>query len=130
MFSAAALVCAAALAAPVSAQMMGGHDEAKPLTAAQFAAASAGQMVQIEVRVRTIQRSNVQAQLLQQTGGRTAKNTGKTIRMFMPESTPVVMGSTSDVVPGAVLYVYGIVTKPGYVDAKRVVVATRYMTVQ
>lgn len=129
MLFAAALVCVAAFTSPASAQMMG-HEEAKPLSAAQFAAASVGQMVQIEVRVRAIQRSNVQAQLLQQTGGRTAKNTGKSVQMFMPQSTPVVMGSTADVVPGAVLYVYGIVTKPGRVDAKRVVVATRYMTVQ
>lgn len=101
-----------------------------PMSPSQFGQAGAGQSVQIAVRVQRVERSTLYGELLAHETDTLAKATGKDVVIFFADGTPVVMGSASDVVAGAVLYVYGIVTRPGHVDAKRVVVDTKYVTVR
>lgn len=100
------------------------------MSPSQFGQADAGQSVQIAVRVQRVERSTLYGELLAHESDTLAKATGKNVVIFFADGTPVVMGSASDVVAGAVLYVYGIVTRPGHVDAKRVVVDTKYVTVR
>jgi hypothetical protein len=123
-----------ALAASVSggalAQMMGGHRPPVPMTPGQFSQAVAGQNVQIAVRIERVKRSTLFAEMLEHKTDTVSKATGKHVVLYFADGTPVVMGSESDIVPGAVLFVYGIVTKPGNVDVKRAVVDTKYVKVQ
>ena len=116
-----------AAASPVLAQM---GPPPIPMSLTQFSRAAIGQSVQITVRVRRAERSTLYAELLARQTDALSKDTGKQVVLFFPDDTPVVMGSLSDVVPGAVLYVYGVVTKADHVDAKRVVVVTKYVKVQ
>ncbi|HEX3671189.1 MAG TPA: hypothetical protein VHT92_05735 [Candidatus Cybelea sp.] len=116
-----------AFAAPALAQM--GQPPPIPMTPAQFAQATPGQSVEISVRVKHVDRSTLYTELLEHQSASVAKATGREVAIFFPDGTPVIMGSASDVTAGALLYVYGVLTKPGHVDAKRVVVDTKYVTV-
>ena len=84
----------------------------------------------IEVRVQKSDRANVTADLLERQTDALSKATGKTVQLYLPDGTPVVMGSIAQVVPGAVLFVYGVVTKPNHVDVKKVIVVTQYVKVE
>lgn len=99
------------------------------MSAAQFAQAAPGQSVEIAVRVNRVDRSTLYTELLAHETDTRAKATGTVVLIFFPDGTPIAMGSASDVTAGATLYVYGVLTKPGHVDAKRVVVDTKYVTV-
>ena len=121
-------VVLASNAVPALAQM--GHGPPLPMTPAQFSQAASGQSVQIEVRIRGVNRSTLEAELLARESDSTLRLTGQSVSVFFPDGTPVVMGVPSDVASGAVLFVYGILTKPGHVDAKRVVVVTKVVTVR
>jgi hypothetical protein len=124
----AILACAAlfALAIPALAQM---GAPPIPMSPAEFAQSSAGANVQIAVRVKRVDRSTLYTELLAHESDTLAKATGISVTIYFPDGTPVIMGSASDVTAGALLYVYGVLTKPGHVDAKRVVVDTKYVTV-
>jgi len=100
-----------------------------PMSPAQFAQAAPGHSVEISVRVKRVDRSTLYTELLAQETATQAKVTGKEVVIFFADGTPVVMGGASDVTAGATLYVYGVLTKPAHVDAKRVVVDTKYVTV-
>lgn len=119
------LFCTFAL--PASAQMS--QTPPRPMSPADFAQASIGQSVQIAVRVQRVDRTTLYAELLERETDTLNKATGKQVVLYFPDGTPVIMGSVSDVAPGAVLFVYGVLTKAGHVDAKRVVVDTKYVTV-
>lgn len=116
------------LLAIMVAQMMGGH-QPTPMSPQDFAATHAGQNAQIEVRVQHVNRTTVTAELLQHETDSKAKATGKTVTLYLPDGTPVIMGSPGDIGPGALLFVNGVVTAPGHVDVKRVVVLTKYLSV-
>ena len=124
----AACVLTAALGTAAQAQMM--HAPPVPMSAKEFAAASTGQNVQIAVRVERRKRATLWGELLDHRTDTLAKATGKRVTLYLADGTPVVMGTAADVVPGAVLFVYGVVTKPGQVDVKRLVVDTKYVHVQ
>lgn len=111
------------------AQMGGGHTPPVPMTPTQFSSTVAGQTVQIAVRVKSINRSTLYTELLQHETGTLSKPTGKPVVVFFPSGTPVIMGRAADVTPGSVLFIYGVLTKPGYVDAKRLVVDSKYVKV-
>lgn len=117
-----------AIAFPALAQMNAAPPV--PMTPAQFSHAAAGDSVQIAVRVKQAERSTLDTELLERITDSRNRATGTHVQIFFPDGTPVIMGAASDVKPGAVLFVYGIVTKAGHVDAKRVVVDTKYVTVQ
>lgn len=110
--------------------MMGGHKPPVPMTQAQFSRATVGQMVQIAVRVDSVKRKVIFTELLQHQTDTTAKATGAHVQLYLPEGTPLVMGSATDITPGAILYIYGVVTKPGNVDVKRAVIDTKFITVK
>lgn len=118
-----------ALAAPALARAQMMQAPPVPMSPAQFAQAVPGQSVEIAVRVRRVDRSTLYTELLAHETDTHAKATGKSAVIFFADGTPVVMGAASDVTQGAILYVYGVLTKPGHVDAKRVVVDTKYVTV-
>ncbi len=109
---------------------MGGHTPPTPMTPGQFAGARVGQNVQIAVRVISRNRANISGELLQQQTQTLSKRTGKRVSLYFPDGTPTIMGAVSDVKPGAVLFVYGVLTKAGHVDVKRLVVDTRFVHVQ
>jgi len=123
-----ALAIGAVLGTTAQAQM--GHEPPVPMTAAQFLGAHAGQSVQISVRVERRKRATVFAELLNHESAARAKPSGKHVALYLPDDVPVVMGTAAEIVPGAVLFVYGVVTKPGQVDVKRAVVDTKYVTVE
>ena len=111
------------------AQMMG-HTPPVPMTPEQFARATPGQSVQIAVRITSVKRTTLFAELLRHESDTISKATGKQVILYFADGTPVIMGTASDIEPGAVLYVYGIVTKQNNVDVKRAVVDTRFVKVQ
>jgi len=108
---------------------MMGHTPPVPMTAAQFAAAQTGQSVQISVRVISRNRANISAELLQHQTASVGKRTGRRVELYFADGTPTIMGSVPDIKPGAILFVYGIVTKPGHVDVKRLVIDSRFVHV-
>lgn len=120
----AALTTTAALA------QMGGHTPPVPMTPTQFQQATVGENIQIAVRVTKIDRTTLYTELLRHESETVSKGTGMPVEVYFADGTPLVMGSASDVTKGAVLFVYGILTSPGHVDAKRVVVDTKFITVQ
>lgn|GEM_PF-1607096 len=111
------------------AQMMG-HTPPIPMTPEQFARATPGQSVQIAVRITSIKRTTLVAELLRHENDTLSKATGKQVILYFADGTPIVMGTASDITPGAVLYVYGIVTKSNNVDVKRAVVDTKFVKVE
>ena len=123
-----ALAIAAALVTSAQAQMS--HEPPVPMTAAQFAAARTGDSVQISLRVERRKRATVVGEVLNHSSAAVASATGKLVTLYLPGDVPVVMGSAAQIVPGAILFVYGVVTKPGQVDVKRAVVDTKYVKVQ
>ena len=123
-------VLAGAFTTGALAQMMG-HAPPVPMSYQAFSKAAPGQNVQIAVQVQSVTRSTVSAEFLEHKTDAISTRTGKRVKLFLPRDVPVIMGASSDIAPGAVLFVYGIVTRSGSaVDAKRVVVDTKYVTVQ
>ncbi len=108
------------------AQMMGPPPS---ISAKEFAAARIGQSVQIVVRVKSLKRSALHAEILDKKADSDYKATGSTVDLYFPEGTPVIMGRKSDVAPGAVLAVSAVATKPAKADVKKVVVLTQYVKV-
>lgn len=100
------------------------------MTPRQFAERAPGQSVQIAVRVTSVQRTTVVGELLAHETDTLSRATGQTVRLYVSSGTPVIMGAPGDIVPGAILFVYGIVTKPNSVDVKQVVVDTKYVKVE
>jgi hypothetical protein len=127
----ALLTCALSgtLAGGAQAQMMG-QAPPVPMTPAQFSQTPVGQSVQIAVRIARVNRATLYGELLQHQTDTTAHTTGKHLTLYFADGTPVVMGTARDIAPGAVLFVYGILTKPGQVDIKRAVIDTKFVTVQ
>ena len=122
----AALALAFAAGAPAVAQMK----PPVPMTPAQFAGASPGASVQIVVRVVTVDRSKVAAELLERKTDSDYVVTGKRVHLVCPDGVTFVMGGAGDIAPGAVLFVDGVATKPYRADVKKVVVLTKFITVE
>lgn len=108
--------------------MMGSPPQ--PMTPEQFGRVLPGQSVQISVRVDRVGRSTLYATLLQRQTDTVAKATRQHVVLYFGGGTPVIMGSADDVVAGAALFVYGVVTSANHVDAERVVVDTKFVTVE
>ena len=113
----------------ILAQMMM-HSPPVPMTPEAFAKAQPGESVQISVRVDRVQRATLYGEVLRQETDTTSKTSGKLVVLYVADGTPVVMGSFADVVKGAVLFVDGIVTQSDHVDAKRIVVDTKFVKVE
>jgi hypothetical protein len=101
-----------------------------PLTPSQFAASATGQNVILAVRVETAARTAVTAELLERITDARYKATGKRVTLYVPEETPIVMGSAADVKPGAILFVYAVTTTAAHADVKKVVVVTPYAAIE
>jgi hypothetical protein len=121
-----ALAAFLATALPATAQM---HAPI-PMTKAQFENAAIGASVQIAVRVTSAKRTTVEGELLQALSETQYATTGTTVQLYVPADTPVVMGSAADIKPGAVLYLFAVVTGRDRADVKKAVVSTQYVTVK
>lgn len=99
------------------------------MTQAQFESAPTGSNVQLMVRVVSLKRDTLHADLLAQVDSSHYKTTGTQVDLYFPADTPLMMGGSADVKPGAVLYVYAVATMRDRADVKRAVVVTPYATV-
>lgn len=113
-------------AAPAGAQM----EPPIPMTAGQFANSMPGQDVILAVRVDTLARTALDAELLERVTDSRYRATGKRIVLYLAAETPFVMGSVADLKPGAIIFVYGVATTAGRADVKKVVVVTPYAKVE
>ena len=114
------------LAAPAAAQMQ----PPIPMSPVEFSNAASGQSIKLVVRVAAVKRTALSAELLNRESDSLYRSTGKIVSLYLPEDTPVVMGSLTDVKPGAVLFVYGTATTPGHADVKKLVAVTAYVKVE
>lgn len=99
------------------------------LTAREFSAVSAGAPVQLAVRVDSLQRTALRAELLDRKSDARYAATGRHVELFLPDDTPVVMGALRDVHPGALLFISGVATTKRHADVKKITVVTTYVTV-
>lgn len=89
-----------------------------------------GQKVNLVVRVDGFGRHTISGHVLNRVTDASYTLTKSTIAIYAPQETSFVMGSSDDVHPGAVLYVYAVATKPQAADATKIVVVTPYVTVK
>lgn len=115
-----------ATAGPALAQM----SPPTPMTAAQFESSSTGQSVTLVVRVDRLARASLDAELLERINDSLYKRTGKRVSLYVPAETDFVMGSMSDVKPGAIVFVYAVTTTAAHADVKKVIVVTPYVKVE
>ena len=101
-----------------------------PMTPAQFASSATGQSVTLVVRVNRLARESLDAELLDRINDSLYKTTGKRVSLYLPAETSFVMGSMSDLKPGAVVFVYAVATTADHADVKRVIVVTPYVKVE
>ena len=109
-----------------AAQMMGPPPS---LSAKDFAGVSAGQPVSIVVRVKSLKRTTMRAEILDKQTEGDYRATGTEVELYFPQSTQIIMGTKSDVVRGAVLAISAVATKRAMADAKKAVVITQYVKV-
>jgi hypothetical protein len=121
---------AGALAAQPALAQMGMGKPPIPMTLSQYDNVSTGGAIQIVVRVESRTRATLHAQFLERVGDLVYRPSGRNVDLYMPDDVPVIMGTADDVKPGAVLYVYGVATKPNNADVKRLVVDTLYVQVR
>ena len=122
------LVALAATVFPVAAA--GQMQPPQPMTTAESQSAPSGSPVQIVVRVTSLQRENLQADLLAQVDASHYKTTATQLDLYFSADTPVVMGSVADVKAGAVLYIYAVATAHNRADVKKAVVVTPFVKVR
>jgi hypothetical protein len=120
------LTLAVLLSAPALAQMA----PPVPMTPADYANVATGQPVELVVRVTSFRRTALAAELLSRETDTLYRATGKSVDLYFPADTPVVMGTAADVKPGAILYVDGVATSPGHADVKKAVALTGYVKVE
>jgi hypothetical protein len=101
-----------------------------PMTRSQFGHALTGQSIAILVRVVAFKRTSLSAELLDRESDSVYKATGKIVDLYLPEDTPIVMGSVPDIKPGAAVFVYGVATTQGRADIKRIVILTSYIRIE
>ncbi len=101
-----------------------------PLTAAQFASSATGQSVTLVVRVDRLVRASLDAELLERVSDSLYKTTGQRVSLYLPAETSFVMGSMSDLKPGAIVFVYAVATTAAHADVKKVIVVTPYVKVE
>jgi hypothetical protein len=101
-----------------------------PMTPTEFGRAMTGQPVTIVVRVTGFKRTALVADLLARQSDSDYKATRTSVNLYFPQDTPIIMGSSSDIKPGAILFVYGVATTPGHADVKKVVVVTSFIRVE
>jgi hypothetical protein len=101
-----------------------------PTTPAQFESSSTGQSVTLAVRVDRLARETLDAELLERVDDSHYKATGKRVSLYLPAETSFVMGSMSDLTPGAIVFVDAVTTTAAHADVKKVVVVTPYVKVE
>ncbi len=97
---------------------------APPATQAQVAAAVAGQPLNVALEVTEARADGVVGTLLQPDASGDYQRTTTALSVALPGSVPVQMGRTSDIRPGAVIQVAGVVNAGGGLDGKRVTILT------
>jgi hypothetical protein len=122
---AAFLIAVSAL--PAAAQMS--MTNPPPMTAEAVANSSAGTKIYFVFRVDRLERTTAVGHVLDPAGEREYRMTPSSLSLHVPNDIPVVMGSRDDIKAGAVVFVYGVATKPKAADASKLVVITPYVKV-
>lgn len=116
------------LAAMLLAQMNMSNPAA--MSAAQIAKSSAGTQLYFVLRIDQMERTTALGHVLDPMGSNGYRVTSSVIALHIANDLPVVMGSHDDLKPGAVVFVYGVATKPKAADATKLVVITPYVKTQ
>lgn len=101
-----------------------------PMTPRQFESSSTGQSVTLVVRLERLARTSVDAELLERVDDSHYRTTGKRVALYLPAETTFVMGTMSDLKPGAIVFVYAVTTTAAHADVKKIIVVTPYVTVE
>jgi hypothetical protein len=102
-----------------------------PTTSTQLAGAVPGSLVKVVCRVSSVSADNIiTATFLTRNGDGSYSPTPKTLRVRWNPGQPVVMGSSQDVRPGAVLQVSGHVDDKGIIQSDQIVILTGAITVR
>jgi hypothetical protein len=101
-----------------------------PMTAAQFASSPTGATVTLALRVNRLARTALDGELLDRVNDALYKKTGRRVQLYVPAETPFIMGSFSDLRPGAIIFVYAVTTTAAHADVKKIVVVTAYAKVE
>ncbi len=100
------------------------------MSAAELAKTSTGAQLHFVLRIDRMQRTTVVGHVLDPIGGNDYHVSASVISVHVANDLPVVMGSHDELRPGAVLYVYGVATKPRAADATKLVIITPYVKTQ
>lgn len=100
------------------------------MTDAAIARAQTGDKLNLVVRVDSFARHTIAGHVLNRVTDSSYTLTKSTIAIYAPQDTAFMMGSTADLRPGALLYVYAVATRPQAADATRIVVITPYASVR
>lgn len=100
------------------------------MSATDIAKSSSGTQLHFVFRIDAMQRATAVGHVLDPVNGNTYHVTPAVISLHVPNDLPVVMGSHDDLKPGAVVFVYGVATKPKAADATKLVVITPYVKTQ
>lgn len=95
-----------------------------PATQAQLTAAAAGQPLSIALEVTEARPDGLAGTLLQPDGSGAYQRTTTAVSVALAANVPVQMGRSSDIRPGAVVQVGGVVNTAGGLDGKQVTILT------
>ena len=89
-----------------------------------------GDETKVVVEITTVVSQNIEGSVLEKQSETIYRRSGNTIRVSFDPSTPVVMGKTSDIHPGALVHITATMGNDHILRAKQIVVLTGYVKVQ
>ncbi len=100
------------------------------MSAADLAKSASGTELHFVMRIDQMQRTTAVGHVLDPVNGNQYHVSPSVMSLHVANDLPVVMGSHDDLKPGAVVFVYGVATKPKAADATKLVVITPYVKTQ
>lgn len=100
------------------------------MSAAEIAKSSSGTQLHFVLRIDQMQRTTAVGHVLDPVSGNQYHVSSSVVAVHVANDLPVVMGSHDDLRPGAVVFIYGVATKPKAADATKLVVITPYVKTQ
>jgi hypothetical protein len=89
-----------------------------------------GDEAKVVVEITSVVSQNIEGNVLEKQSETIYRRGGNRIKVSFDPSTPVVMGKTSDVHPGAVVHITATMGNDYILHAKQIVVLTGYVKVQ
>ncbi len=100
------------------------------MTADQIDRSAPGAHLNLVIRVDSFARNTIAGHVLDRITDSAYSLTKDAIAIYAPSDTAFAMGSSGDLRPGAVVYVYAVATKAHAADATKIVIVTPYVTVK